>query len=82
MNPEESTLQALTEVRTLLPGLCWDRSTPAVSLSLSLSPEGDVRRPDPREDEGRQPGRGESEQHMCAELQGALVEQGPITRRP
>lgn len=56
-------------------------STPWVSL-LSLPPEGDVRRPDPREDEGRQPGWGESEQYMCAELQGPLVEQDLVNRRP
>lgn len=64
-----------------LPSLCLGMSTPSVSL-LSLPPEGDVRRPDPREDEGRQPGWGESKQYMCAELQGPLVEQNFVNRRP
>lgn len=36
---------------------------------------GDVRGPDPREDEGGLPGRGESGHCLCAELQRALVEQ-------
>lgn len=56
-------------------------STSSISVS-SLPPEGNVRRPEPREDEGRQPGWGESEQHMCAELQGPLVEQDLIDRGP
>ncbi|TNN02246.1 hypothetical protein fugu_009733 [Takifugu bimaculatus] len=46
------------------------------------SDPGDVRRPDSREDEGRQPGWGKSEQYMCAELQGPLVEQDLINRCP
>lgn len=54
----------------------------AFSLSTSLPPEGDVGRPDPRKDEGRQPGWREPEQYMRAELQGALVEQDLINRHP
>lgn len=81
LNPQDSTLQALTQVRTTLLSLRSGMSTSSISFS-SLPPKGNVRRPEPREDEGRQPGWGESEQYMCAELQGPLVEQDLIDRGP
>lgn len=79
LNPKETTLQTLTEVSVhvwLCVGSFWKSlGLPLSALSFSrCCLPGNVRGPDPREDEGGLAGRRESGQCVCAELQGALVE--------
>lgn len=83
LSPKETTLQALTEVKTLFirqhvwcQGLNFSPRLVFTHLHTSSLPGG-VRGPHSRQDEGGLPGRRQSGQCVCAELQGSLVEQDP-----